>query len=263
MAELTPPVFLQAGGESAQTSRLAIGAAILASGVVNPADLIVSAPGGTMTVAAAAGQGWVVGSRASQGGYHIVNDAPKTVTIAASDPTNPRFDRVVAQINDAAFLGVVNSFVIAVITGTASSSPVEPTIPADSFELARITVGAAVTTIAAGNILDRRVRAVQRGVMFSAAATGDASLATKLIAGQTGNGFEVQDATGFRIFSVGPDGTFGFPGHFLVSPANVVQVVQTAGGDPATQASVGQLYVIAGALKFRGGSGTITVVAPA
>ena len=97
MAELTPPVFLQAGGETAQISRLAIGMEVLASGVVNSADLLVSAPGGTMTASVAAGQGWVLGSRTSQGAYHVVNDAPKTVTIAASDPTNPRYDRIVAR----------------------------------------------------------------------------------------------------------------------------------------------------------------------
>ena len=332
MAELTPPVFLQAGGESAQTSRLAISAAVLSSGVVTVTDMTVTAPGGAMTVSVAAGQGWVVGSRASQGGYHVVNDAPKTVTITTSDPTNPRYDRIVAVINDAAYAGSLNSFVIAVVQGTASSSPVEPAIPADSFELARITVGAAVTTIAGGNVLDRRVRAIFRGPVFSAATTGDASLVVRAIAGQTGSIAEFQSPAGSSFVAVGangslsvstyiyatsgittgtaafggatyngfsgPAGSAGVPvvvvkaiagqtanfmewqrsdgtaltsvsangsvsvlGKIVLNSALQAIEIVTQASDVAPLAGEGQLYVLNGALRYRGPSGTLTTIA--
>ena len=330
MAELTPPVFLQAGGESAQTSRLAIGAGIFASGVLNAADLLVTAPGGTMAVSVAAGQGWVVGSRASQGAYHVVNDAPKTVTIAASDPTNPRYDRIVANINDAAYSGALNSFVITVVQGAASSSPVEPAIPADSFELARISVGAAVTTIASGNILDRRQRALQRGAVYAPITVNDIALIVRGLAGQVGSIQEWQTATGAVYGGVNKDGIVvagtnpqaadGSSASIFVQSTNVVGrpiVVRGISGQtgnltewqnnaavvksamlpdgsfrvsidgttgmalgavgvqsanaftisnvatpPGTAAGAGSVYVEAGSLKYRGASGTITIIAP-
>ena len=242
MAELTPPVFLQAGGESAQTSRLAISAAVLSSGVVNPTDMSVTAPGGAMTVSVAAGQGWVVGSRASQGGYHVVNDAPKTVTIAASDPTNPRYDRIFAVINDAAYAGSLNSFVIAVVQGTASSSPVEPAIPADSFELARITVGANVSAIAAGNVLNRQVKYIRRSEIMQSVLITDPTLVLQAIPSQSSNVTEWWNVAGAVIASVSVAGAVSATS---VSATGAV-VSTSAGGVPNVQLFQNTVYVIKG-----------------
>ena len=195
MAERTPPVFLQAGSYAADLVRNALAQSILTGGVINVGDLIVTAPGGTQSVSVGAGQAWVMGSRALQGSYHVINDAAKVVTVAASDPTNPRYDRVVAQIQDAAYAGAVNAFAISVITGVAAASPAEPAIPADCVELARVLVPAASTSVTAGNILDRRVRAVRRGAVYSAPTIADPGLVALAIASQTGNAFEVRDAT--------------------------------------------------------------------
>lgn len=212
MAALTPPVFVQSGGQTAQTARLAVGAAVLSSGVLNPADLLVSAPGGAMTVSVAAGQGWLVGSRTNQGTYHVVNDAPLTLTVAASDPTNPRYDIVVAQIQDAAYSGSVNDFDLSIIQGTAASAPAEPAIPADSFQLCRITVGAGVAAVSSTDLLDRRVRAVLRGAVFSAAVAADPGAVVRAVTSQTGNLQEWQDNAGTVLASVRSDGVLIPPG---------------------------------------------------
>lgn len=69
------------------------------------------------------------------------------VTITAADATNPRFDLVV----------VSSAGVKSVVTGTASASPVFPTIPAASVVLASVYVPAGGTAIVQGQITDKRV----------------------------------------------------------------------------------------------------------
>jgi len=48
-------------------------------------------------------------------------------------------------------------------TGTPASSPVAPTLPANSLLLAQVSVGAGVSTISSGNISDKRVWTVATG----------------------------------------------------------------------------------------------------
>lgn len=69
---------------------------------------------------------------------------PDSVTLAASDPTNPRLDAVVVD----------EAGVISVITGDPSSSPVEPAIPEDQLQVQFILVeaGSTTPTIATENI---------------------------------------------------------------------------------------------------------------
>lgn len=206
MAARTPPTFLQASSHTAENTRLALGAPILTGGIVEPGDMLVAAPGGTMTVTVASGQVLVLGSRAYQGVYHCVNDASATLTIAAADATNPRYDRVVAWIQDAAYAGSVNSFSLAVVTGTPAATPLEPAIPADSVELARITVAAGATSIVAGNILDRRVVAVHRGTIFSPDTAADVGLTVKGLASQTGDMTQWVNSAGTRMTYVSAAG---------------------------------------------------------
>lgn len=212
MAARTPPTFLQAGSHTAENTRLALGAGLLSGGIVDPGDMLVAAPGSTMTVTVAAGAVWVLGSRAYQGAYHGVNDASTTLTIAAADATNPRYDRVVAWIQDAAYAGSVNSFSLAVVTGTPAATPLEPAIPADSLELCRITVGAGVTAISSTNLLDRRVRAVLRGAVFSPAVAGDPGQVVKGIAAQVGNLQEWQTSDAVVRSRVNSNGVIVPPG---------------------------------------------------
>lgn len=169
MAERNPPSWLQGGSHTAENDRNLTGVLIASGGILAAGDMVVAAPGGTMTVTVAAGAALIKGSRAFQGTYHAINDASVTKTIAAADPSNPRYDRIVAEIKDAAYSGATNAFQINVVQGTPAVTPLEPTIPADSIELARVLVGAGVTTINAGNILDRRVLAVGSSSLFAPA----------------------------------------------------------------------------------------------
>lgn len=155
--------FQQANTHPAEDVRLSLLSGLLVTpGIVGTADLAV-APNGTpnMTVLVAAGGCWLKGSETTtQGFYGVYSDAQTTVTIAAADPTNPRIDLIVAKVQDASYSGAVNAASIVAVTGTPAASPVAPAAPASSTILAQVAVAALTTSIVAGNITDKRQRAL-------------------------------------------------------------------------------------------------------
>ncbi len=114
----------------------------------------------SMAVAVAAGGGFAgpTGPALGLGYYRKVT--AENHSIAASDPTNGRLDRVGYLVDRAT--GERSAGVV-IITGTPSGSPALPSIPysqneAQFFvELAQVTVDALVTTIVDAKILDVRV----------------------------------------------------------------------------------------------------------
>lgn len=134
---------------------------ILTEGIIKTDDLKITeldTPG--MGVKVAKGRALVQGDQSEwQGHYGIKNDASKNLTIAASDPTNPRKDRVVAQVYDSIDIGgAQDKWALEVLTGTPAASPVPPALPDDALDLAIIDVGAGVTEILNANITDQRER---------------------------------------------------------------------------------------------------------
>lgn len=96
----------------------------------------------------------------TQGAYYAYNDNSSgavNLSIASSNPTNPRIDVVVAQVEDAAYSGSNNDWKLAVVTGTAAASPAVPSLPANSVVLAYVWVPANSSSIVSGDILDLRV----------------------------------------------------------------------------------------------------------
>lgn len=173
MAVETPPVFLQAGSHGAELVRRALYSQLgLRGGIIAAGDLAVAQNGTpNMTVLVATGQVVVPGSEATyQGAYLCENRGSMSVTIAAADATNPRYDLIVARVRDAAYSGGTNTFAIESVTGTPAASPAEPAIPANSWVLARVSVVALDTTITTGDIVDRRTTGT--GQFGRAAAVG-------------------------------------------------------------------------------------------
>lgn len=115
---------------------------------------------GTMTFTVNPGYCVVANSTSAVfGAYRFGMLTQATLTCAASDPTNPRIDLVVAQVVDN---GDPTSFAqIAVITGTPAGIPSVPALPANSIPLAQISVPAGVTSLS--NIADKRVWTVPPG----------------------------------------------------------------------------------------------------
>lgn len=108
--------------------------------------LLVTAPGGmNVTVG--------VGGLFNLGIYDPIY-TPETVAIAASNPSNPRIDRVVSRLNrTGTFAGRT---VYAVLQGTPSATPVPlaltQTADINEVEVCRVTVPAGATSIITGNI---------------------------------------------------------------------------------------------------------------
>jgi hypothetical protein len=126
--------------------------------------LVASAPGG-MSVQVATGYIVVPSSTSSTfGGYLTGQYSTATLTIATSDPTNPRIDAVIVTITDLSSTGngANSTAVVQVITGTPSATPSAPsltpynTTPNSSVLLATVTVPANSTSISSGNITDAR-----------------------------------------------------------------------------------------------------------
>lgn len=111
-------------------------------------ELAVFADSTGMQVKIPAGDAWIRG-------HYYRNDAQVTQAISAANATNPRIDRVVLRIDYAA-----NTIRIAVLTGVAAGSPVAPAVTQNDaiyeYSIATVAVGAAVGTIAAGNVTDTR-----------------------------------------------------------------------------------------------------------
>lgn len=167
MAAESPPFALQNASHSAALFREALSSLILpAGGVVGVGDLLVTqSVTPAMSVSIAAGQVWVPGTSAppAQGLYYGFNDAPVTLAIAASNATNPRIDRIVATVNDAAYTGVTNNWVLQVITGTPTAGATlvnlsgAGAVPANSLLLSNVLVPNAATTIVTADLADKRL----------------------------------------------------------------------------------------------------------
>jgi hypothetical protein len=136
-------------------------------GVGSP--LLVAAASG-MNVTVNAGFVFVQGSTSATAGmYTGCLDTTGTLTVTTADAINPRIDNVIARFVDNG--DGTSTGVVTLQAGTPASSPVAPTLPANSLLLATIAVGAGVASIVAGNISDGRVYTVASGGILPMANT--------------------------------------------------------------------------------------------
>lgn len=173
MTVQNPAVFLQAGSHPAEdVRRMVAGLTADSHGPVLPTDLAVTQNGTpNMSVNVAGGRAFINGNQATyQGTYFVENRGTTNLAVAASDPTNGRFDLVVARVRDSIYSGSTNAWALEVVTGTPAPSPAEPAVPSNSIVLARLTVSAAVTSVTNANITDRRT--TQAGQQRAAALGG-------------------------------------------------------------------------------------------
>lgn len=155
----TPPSWLQNGSHPAENDRLTTQALWATTGIINSASLEVTpnTPVG-MSVIIASGWAAIVGTtQANMGTYVAYNDASTVVAITTANPSNPRIDLVCATVQDAYYTGSQNNVIFQVVAGTPASSPVAPTLPANSIALATVDVAAGALSITSGDITDSRV----------------------------------------------------------------------------------------------------------
>jgi hypothetical protein len=187
VAEVNPPIALQNAGSThtAETLRNALTTLLSgpsAANAMTPRGGVHVLYGGAfattqngspnMTVNVASGLACVPGTEgAKQGGYFVVNDATKNVTIAAANASLPRIDVICLQVQDSFYSGVANTWTITVVTGTAAGSPVAPAVPNDALKIAQVAVGANVTSIVNANISDFRPTLTAAGGIMRAFGT--------------------------------------------------------------------------------------------
>lgn len=155
----TPPSWLQNASHPAENDRLTTQALWATTGIVASTSMEVTAnTPPAMNVYVADGWAVVVGDiQPDMGAYVFYNDAPVLLTITTANATNPRWDLIVATVNDSYYSGSADNVVYSVIAGTPASSPVVPSTPQNSIALAKVYVGAAVLAINSGDITDLRV----------------------------------------------------------------------------------------------------------
>lgn len=130
-----------------------------------PNDLQIKAVTPTPSLSLTVEAGHCVITRAGQGPYLCYVQTQSTLTLAAADPTNPRIDRIVAQVYDSALsdtlpttpvLAAPGGLVIRAVTGTPAGSPSAPATPTGAISLATVAVAANATQILTANITDTR-----------------------------------------------------------------------------------------------------------
>lgn len=98
----------------------------------------------------------VATGRAAVRGHWYQNDAVKNVVLAASDPTNPRIDWVVLELDRSADTVLLTS-----VAGTPNAVPTAPPLVRTSTKwqipLAQVLVSAGVSTIGSGKATDARL----------------------------------------------------------------------------------------------------------
>ena len=152
------PLWIQGLTYSGREDRTVI-ESVFGEGVIEAGHLVVSPrqAGANMSVDVATGTAAVTGDdQAYQGRYLIRSTAVENVAVGAAPASNSRIDLVVAQVQDASVVGAVNGWVISVLAGAASASPVAPALPSTAIALAEVRVPAGTASIDASLITDRR-----------------------------------------------------------------------------------------------------------
>lgn len=160
MTAQNPALYLQGANHPAEDFRHLISKTFGGrDGVVQGDGLAVTEKSGTpdMSVDVSEGTVLVAGDEATYQGLYLCHNRGNTnLAISASDPTNPRWDLIVAQVEDSDYSGATDAWKLAVVTGTAAASPAFPTVPDNAFVLAVVAVDAAASSIVNADITDIR-----------------------------------------------------------------------------------------------------------
>jgi hypothetical protein len=153
-----PPSYLQNDGPNAEQHRQHMTAAFgEREGVIE--GLAVTEKSGTpnMSVDVAEGRVLVAGTEGTyQGLYMCHNRGVENLAISASDPTNDRYDLIVATVEDADYSGATDAWKLDVVSGTPAATPLFPAIDDNTFVLATVLVQNGVSSIVDADITDIR-----------------------------------------------------------------------------------------------------------
>lgn len=98
-------------------------------------------------------------------GFYFESDAVETLSLSAANASNPRYDLVILRLDTAN-----ENIDLAVLEGTPAGSPTAPTLTQSGsiweIALAKVTVGAGVSTIASDKVSDERSLSATPGQVF-------------------------------------------------------------------------------------------------
>jgi hypothetical protein len=127
-------------------------------GLVAATDLETTYAGSGLKISVAPGEAIVAGHNATQSGYYFRNTSADTITPPAANLSNPRIERLVAQVHDASYEGASNSFALELLNGTPTPGATLTNLsgvaaaPNSSMTLAYVLIPAAATTISNADI---------------------------------------------------------------------------------------------------------------
>ncbi|MEE1751741.1 hypothetical protein [Streptomyces sp. SP18CS02] len=145
--------WLLSSGQTREDTRLTTSALLTPNGELTARAGVV--PGGfaltgvsAMQCAIGTGRAVVQGA-ADQGAYPVAVTEPETLTVADGDPTYPRIDRIVLDVEDHPYDGSGETrALVRIVPGTPAAVPAEPALPVSSLPLYSVTVRAGAS---AGN----------------------------------------------------------------------------------------------------------------
>jgi len=194
-------------------------------------------------------------------GHYYSNTAQLTLTIPTAHATLPRIDSIILELDPAA-----NTIVSKVLAGTPASTPVATALTQTDAGiwqqlLATVAVGAAVSTIAVGNVTD--ARSFLQGVTVSGTQTLTNKTLTAPVIATISNGGTLTLPTGADTL-VGRATVDTLSNKTLAAPRELFTNVATANGSSPLQYDVltqTDLYLAGGStsnfvVNFRGNSTT-------
>lgn len=161
MAQTTASAPQQGVNMPAVDLRQLFGSLVSTEGVRTVTDLVVAqrAAGANMSVDIAAGSAVVQDDHATGGGFYAYTLATAAnVAVGAADGTNPRIDRVVVRVRDAAYGDAANDSAPVVVAGTPTAGATlvnlngAAAVPGSSLLLANVLVPTSSTTVTTANI---------------------------------------------------------------------------------------------------------------
>src|SRR4051794_9535172 len=124
MAQTTTSAPQQQVNMPAVDLRQALAMPVKTEGIRNPPDFLVAqrGPGANRGADTAAGQAAIQADHVTGGGFSpVAQAATVNVPVGAADPTNPRIDRVVLRVRDAAPGDAANDIAPVVVAGTPTA----------------------------------------------------------------------------------------------------------------------------------------------
>jgi hypothetical protein len=131
---------------------------------VGPLQIAPTSPTPDWNIKVANGTAVIEATRVETSGvYTIVQDTDLILAVAPPDPTNPRWDGVVARVRDINVTGLTTSGVVEVVPGTPAAVPALPATPDNSLLIGYVYVAPGDTAVTTSRVFDQRVFTVAHG----------------------------------------------------------------------------------------------------